>query len=470
MTSPVPASPFRARWARWAPLLVGILALFAAWGQLFFLRWPVYGGLVIVVLFCSILIRRTFRTPRAAVAVAVVAALGVVGQLGWMLAHWYPAAVIAQVSTAVVAFACFLGRRSRRAARGAEGADRSTRGRRLLRSTATAGLLTVATIVSLALITISVVPASLGVTLQSLAGQTSSFTPRGPEGATTVTDNGDRLTSDISYGSEYPNSFLDLYIADDDPSIARPTYVYIHGGGWVAGSKSTGDPNAPGGGFSVIADPVTDAGYNFVSLDYALAPTASDTEMIEQISQAVSFLQDNAERLGLDMNDVVVGGGSAGGQLAGQFANVQTNAAYAERIGVDPVLESALKAVVLDSAALELDKAGETQAPVPLNDFLFGVSARAFVGTSESAMVEASVTDHVTADFPPAFIADGNDGTFPDQASALHDRLDELGVSNAVFLPSAEEATLGHGFMGAAGSWTDAYNAKKLEFLASLGL
>ncbi|MBZ4486735.1 hypothetical protein [Microbacterium sp. cx-55] len=82
----------------------------------------------------------------------------------------------------------------------------------------------------------------------------------------------DRLTSDTADGSEHPDSFLDVYIADDDSSIARPTYIYILGGGRIAGTRSTGDPNAPDAGFSVIAAPVLDGGHNFVSLDYGLTP------------------------------------------------------------------------------------------------------------------------------------------------------------------------------------------------------
>ncbi|MBZ4486745.1 alpha/beta hydrolase [Microbacterium sp. cx-55] len=472
LTAPVP--PFRSRRFRWTPFLVGLFALLVAWAESFFLRAPAYGVLVIMILLCAALIRPALSGSRTAVIVPGAAALGVAAQLGWMIWGWYPAVVVAQVAAIAVGFACIAGHHRLSPADGRpHGGARSIGGqrlRRLLRSTVTTALMATAVVVSLTLVAIAVVPAGVAVALQSALGQTSSYAPRGPENATSVTANGDRLTSDIAYGSKYPNSFLDVYIADDDASIARPTYIYIHGGGWIAGTKATGDPNAPDAGFSVISNPVLDGGYNFVSLDYGLAPTVSYPGPVEQISQAVVFLQQNAKQLGLDMDNVVISGGSAGGQLAGQFANIQTNPAYAERVGIDPVIGSALKAVVLDSAALELHKTGETQAPVPLLDFFFGLSARTYLGTSDAVIAEASVTNHVTADFPPTFIADGNVGTFPDQASALHERLDDLGVPNAVFLPTAEEASLGHGFMGAPSVWTDSYNAQKLAFLASLGL
>lgn len=41
--------------------------------------------------------------------------------------------------------------------------------------------------------------------------------------------NGARLTNDIQYGTQYPNSYLDVYIADNDPTVVRPTYLFFTG-------------------------------------------------------------------------------------------------------------------------------------------------------------------------------------------------------------------------------------------------
>ncbi|WP_156463283.1 hypothetical protein [Frigoribacterium sp. Leaf172] len=73
---------------------------------------------------------------------------------------------------------------------------------------------------------------------------------------------------------------------------------------------------------------------------------------------------------------------------------------------------------------------------------------------------------HVTTAFPPAFIADGNDGTFPDQAKDLGVRLTTLGVRNVVDTPAMSNGLFGHGYMAGPSRETDRYNSRKVAFLA----
>ncbi len=61
------------------------------------------------------------------------------------------------------------------------------------------------------------------------------------EPATTILDNGLVLKNDIKYGATYPNSFLDIWYPNGSGE-KRPTIVYFHGGGFIFGDKSTGDP------------------------------------------------------------------------------------------------------------------------------------------------------------------------------------------------------------------------------------
>nr|BFF15827.1 hypothetical protein GCM10025699_71300 [Microbacterium flavescens] len=474
MVDPTLARIERPRWTRWALLTSGLYVLLVAWAEPFFVRYP-RGSLAPR----GLAGRRCGLAPpggsKAAWVTILSAIISASAQIAWLVTAWYPAWAVALGVALVVAFSCFAGfwklSRTHRRALGQERASVSTRSLlTILRSVVSTLLVVIAAVTSAVVLLVAAAPAAVAIPIQAAAGQTPSFQPRGPEGAVSVTANGDGLTSDVRYGDEYPSSFLDIYIADDDASVKRPTYIYIHGGGWIGGTKSDGDPNAPGGGFAVTTDPVLDGGFNFVSLDYGLAPTVKYPTQVKQVSQAVSFLQQNAEQYGLNMSDVVIGGGSAGGQLAGQFANIQTNPTYAASIGVEPVIGDALRAVMLDSPALELEKTGETQTPQPVKDLIFGLSARSYVGTSAALIEEASVTNHVTADFPATFIADGNTGTFPDQAENLHERLDQLGVTNAVDVPPASSAILGHGYMAMPGKWTDTYNEKKLAFLSALGL
>lgn len=302
--------------------------------------------------------------------------------------------------------------------------------------------------------------------LQRSMGAVNSYEPSAPSASTI--QRGARLASDIRYGSTHPNSYLDVYIADDDPSVSRPTVLVVHGGGFIGGSKSDGDPNAESdeaASFAAGHGPVLAAGYNLVLIDYALAPQHPYPTPLRQLDEALAFLLAEGDRYGLDMDRLVLSGGSAGGQIVGQYVNLVTNPAYARRLGIAPVLvPSQVQAVLLDSTPFDPARASGTQAPSRRNNLLFAVSLRAYL-RSPRDIADANIIDHATSDFPPVVIADGNVGTFPDQAQDFADRLSQLGVAHELILYARDEAELGHGFMAQASPWTDDYNRRKIAFL-----
>lgn len=324
----------------------------------------------------------------------------------------------------------------------------------------------IASVISVVVVGTAASPAPLIRSLHAL-GQSNSFEPD-TQTATTVVD-GARLTNDVEYGSTLPNSFLDIYVADDDPSISRPTYIVIHGGGWIVGDKTDGAPSGNSGGAS-WAGPMLDAGYNVVSVNYAFAPSYRFPTQTIQLGQAMQFLETNADGYGLDMSRVVLAGTSAGGHIVGNYAAVQTNSDYARALGIEPTIDqNALKALVFESAALDVGRAGAPQSSSPSNGFFFDIAARSYLDTTDRALLaQANVIDNVTADFPPSFISDGNTGTFPDQAAELSAALDRVGVANRLNLYSKNEARLDHSFMSVDSEWTDDYTRLKVEFLRGI--
>lgn len=445
---------------------LGTAALLATWVQYFLIHQRVAWGVALIAVTAATgalaYLRRGGWTSRTILALAGV---GVVVELLWMISSWYPAFVLAEFAAVALAFTCFSQAwRSRR--RG-----RTTGGRTLARGVVRGGagvLVIVAALTSAVVLVTAVSPAPLAtLAVQGPSGASNSFDPPAPTQTREV--DGVQLTNDIQYGTTYPNSYLDVYIADADPTVSRPTFVVVHGGGFILGDKSGGDPNAAEGGDTIALGngPVLDAGYNVVSIGYALAPQYEYPTPVVQLGQALAFLQDNGQRYGLDMSRVVLSGGSAGGSVVGQYAAIETNPAYAEQMDIEPALaDGALQALVLDSALIDPTRGDQTQTPTAVTDWLFNLASRSYFGMDQADLEEANILDHVTADFPPTFIADGNTGTFPDQARDLADELDRLGVENEAFLPTREQAVLGHGFMAADSRWTDEYNRLKVDFLA----
>lgn len=88
-------------------------------------------------------------------------------------------------------------------------------------------------------------------------------------------------------------------------------FLFIHGGYWRALSKDHSAFMAPMLAARGIATAVP---------DYTLAPAASLTEITRQMRAAFAHLWHNAEGLGIDRRQIVVGGSSAGGHLAAALA------------------------------------------------------------------------------------------------------------------------------------------------------
>ncbi|MBP0445007.1 alpha/beta hydrolase [Roseomonas sp. SSH11] len=94
------------------------------------------------------------------------------------------------------------------------------------------------------------------------------------------------------------------------PSLepALPVLIYLHGGGWVWNSVDTHDPlmrcYAQGAGCAVIGP------------DYALSPEAAFPQAIEEVAAVVRWVAAHGAEWGLDSGRMVLGGDSAGANLA----------------------------------------------------------------------------------------------------------------------------------------------------------
>lgn len=87
-----------------------------------------------------------------------------------------------------------------------------------------------------------------------------------------------------------------------------PLFVYYHGGGWVLGNLETSDA-----GCRLLAENTKRV---VVSVDYRLAPEFKYPVPVEDSYAALCWVHDHADELNAIADDIVVGGDSAGGNLA----------------------------------------------------------------------------------------------------------------------------------------------------------
>jgi acetyl esterase/lipase len=100
---------------------------------------------------------------------------------------------------------------------------------------------------------------------------------------------------------------LDLYLPPRPSRTPAPVVVFLHGGGWSGGTRTTG----PDFERYFARD-----GLATVSIDYRLTPSITFPSNVEDVRTAIRWLKANAAAHGLDASRICLWGTSAGGHLA----------------------------------------------------------------------------------------------------------------------------------------------------------
>lgn len=241
--------------------------------------------------------------------------------------------------------------------------------------------------------------------------------------------------SNVAYGDGHPRQVLDIYLPPGG-SAPHPVIVWIHGGGWQGGDKSTAANRAA---------PLMNLGFAVVGINYRYSQQASFPAQIHDCKAAIRWLRANAGTYNIDPARIGVWGSSAGGHLV---ALLGTSAGVLDAegtIGGNLNRSSRVQAVA--------DYFGPT-------DF-FGVQGwhTNCAGTSaEEALLGACLADiqanqdnpewaeevarahlagpvtHVSPDDPPFYIAHGTADTtvWPEHSQLLFDLLQAAGVPSTL--------------------------------------
>ncbi|KJQ53958.1 alpha/beta hydrolase [Microbacterium sp. SA39] len=245
-------------------------------------------------------------------------------------------------------------------------------------------------------------------------------------------------TLDVSYGDAGADTTMDVF----RPASATgplPTVVWIHGGAWISGSKENVDPY-----LRILAA----EGYTTIAVNYTIGPEGVYPLAVHQLNDALAYIDENAEELGVDPQQIVLAGDSAGGQLASQMATLITSTDYAEIMGIAPSLTAdQLAATVLNCGVYDLSALAELDG---IAGWGFKSAMWAYSGTrtwaEDSTGATMSTVDWVTKDFPATYISGGNDdGLTWLQSIPMAKRLEELGVDvTTQFWPAPHEPALPH--------------------------
>jgi len=231
---------------------------------------------------------------------------------------------------------------------------------------------------------------------------------------------------------------LDLYRAAPGPPA--PVVVFIHGGGWVAGTKEM---------VALESLPFMEMGFAVVNVEYRLAKTSLAPAAVEDCLCVLHWLGRHAKEYNLDLKRVVVSGASAGGHLALTTAMIPTSAGFEKECANDddPSGGAAPWPNQRAGVAAVIDWFGITD----VNELIDGQKARAYavtwVGNQTSrAEIAKSVSPltYVRAGLPPILMIHGDRDTYVpyEQSVRLHEALDRAEVKNQLLTISGK----GHGY------------------------
>jgi acetyl esterase/lipase len=111
-----------------------------------------------------------------------------------------------------------------------------------------------------------------------------------------------------------PEGFRPLSLDLRTPgTAAAPLVVFLHGGGWLRGSRKV---FTPGISDARSFDRIVDAGFAVASCEYRLSGEARFPAQLEDVDAALAWLSANGAQYGVDASRVVLWGVSAGATLA----------------------------------------------------------------------------------------------------------------------------------------------------------
>ncbi|MGI8384277.1 alpha/beta hydrolase fold domain-containing protein [Robertmurraya sp. P23] len=250
------------------------------------------------------------------------------------------------------------------------------------------------------------------------------------------------LISDVVYSQPsifgYPNYPLEMDILKPNSKDQLPAVVFITGGGFMAANKDN---------YLQQRMDISEAGYVVASIEYRVTPQSTFPAPLEDVKSAIRYLRANAEKYGIDPNQIAVMGSSAGGYLAALAGTTNDIKEYDKGDFLD---ESSKVNAVIDLYGLsDLTKVGEGYSEEvqeihksPSAPEAMWVNGAAVFGPGGSILdnpdkaTKANPISYVTKDDPPFLLMHGDQDTLvsPNQTHILHEALINKGVDSTRYV------------------------------------
>jgi acetyl esterase len=194
-----------------------------------------------------------------------------------------------------------------------------------------------------------------------------------------------------------------------------PGLVFFHGGGWTIGNLDSHD---------VVSRKLADEGQLIViSVDYRLAPEHKFPAAVDDAIASTKWIAANSNRLGIDASRLVVGGDSAGGNLAAVVA-------ISARDGNGPAIAAQLLIYPAVDFAMTHPSHSEPETSILLTHSVIRWFRDNYLnGTADDGDWRASPARAKTLiGLPPAYVLTAGADPLRDEGDEYAARLREAGV------------------------------------------
>lgn len=237
---------------------------------------------------------------------------------------------------------------------------------------------------------------------------------------------------DISYGQHGEANLLDIYMSAETCE-KQAAIVNIHGGAWVYGSKEV---------YKFYCMSLAKRGFVVVNINYRLAPENLFPSALEDINQALTFIEQQGEEYFIDREKLILVGDSAGGQLVSHYSAIFTNPDYAKKYSFTlPNIK--IRAVGLNCGLYDTKNA-------VINDY-DGMYKVCFEKDSDFTdrdfLSKIDVISNITQDFPPSFVMSSHEDFLLYEAQPMYDLLKSKGVESILKIYGSKgNRKIGHVF------------------------
>ncbi len=242
----------------------------------------------------------------------------------------------------------------------------------------------------------------------------------------------------IAYDKQHKSQRLDVYLAKSEQPT--PAMVFIHGGGWQAGSKQ----HVPGWLRKLVAKGEA----SVVSVEYRFTDVKTHPAQVNDCLRAIQFVRHNAKKWNIDPKRIGVTGGSAGGHLSAYVALCDDAKKPKSK---DPVQQHSSRVACCVSFAGPTDWSllSSIKHGHPAYRQLIGYKPGTPAGEIDVAKAKSvSPISFATKDDPPTMQVHGDkDVIVPiKHAQNLHEKLKTLGVkSELVVISGGNHSVAGAG-------------------------